>query len=520
MSGLSSQAFDDAVDTVGVRGDRANGPSLAPYFGWSPTWYLTKESSGNGLTYPGKHFWSGVIKIPKDSIQAGDTLAYKYIIGYDWGRNEGDPNNIVAVPVSNKDTTIYFTYYNREKPVVKELTDTLDLTFIANMTTATQRGFTLNDTLKVVIGYFGTGRPLSGEIAETTVTMLKQGSTQNYAANVQLLGSVSELMDYQYYMRPGISSTLEREYYFNFGYTGDVSAEQERRQMMITAKTLTITDDVVSVTDARRQPYFANPDTLDREVSVLWQVNLKPAYYQVIGGETLNDVQGTTAITPALKDSIGVWGAQINGPATGDWQTWGSTLFTDTSRIMYDDGTHGDKVAGDSVWSRTIVYPAGMATTKGKVFKFGIKGGDNETGFGLNHLANIDDTNPTFEILAYWGSINPTFYDYWDFNTNTPKVGTGVEIVDGIPQAYAMSQNYPNPFNPSTSIDFSLPEASKVSLKVFNILGQEVAEIATGVLQAGTHRANFDASHLSTGIYFYRLTAGNFASMKRMVLVK
>jgi len=88
------------------------------------------------------------------------------------------------------------------------------------------------------------------------------------------------------------------------------------------------------------------------------------------------------------------------------------------------------------------------------------------------------------------------------------------------PQTYALSQNYPNPFNPSTKIDFTLPASSQVELKVFNVLGQEVASLVSGTLTAGSHTVTFDASKLASGIYMYRISAGSFVSTRKMVLLK
>ena len=83
-----------------------------------------------------------------------------------------------------------------------------------------------------------------------------------------------------------------------------------------------------------------------------------------------------------------------------------------------------------------------------------------------------------------------------------------------------LSQNYPNPFNPSTAISYQLSAVSQTTLKVFNILGQEVATLVNEVQQAGVHTVNFNANNLSSGIYFYQLHAGNFVETKKMVLMK
>jgi hypothetical protein len=89
-----------------------------------------------------------------------------------------------------------------------------------------------------------------------------------------------------------------------------------------------------------------------------------------------------------------------------------------------------------------------------------------------------------------------------------------------LPESFFVAQNYPNPFNPSTTIRFGLPSTAKVTAKVFNILGQEVAALFNGQLQAGEHELLFDASNLSSGIYFYQIQAGKELRIKRMMLMR
>ena len=100
---------------------------------------------------------------------------------------------------------------------------------------------------------------------------------------------------------------------------------------------------------------------------------------------------------------------------------------------------------------------------------------------------------------------------------------TGIVAVKrepGIVTVFNLAQNYPNPFNPSTKINFSLPQQSTVQLKVFNTLGQEVATLVNGSLSAGIHSVDFDGRNCASGLYFYRITAGNFTSVKKMMLLK
>ncbi len=99
-------------------------------------------------------------------------------------------------------------------------------------------------------------------------------------------------------------------------------------------------------------------------------------------------------------------------------------------------------------------------------------------------------------------------------------VATGVEQQGDIPLVYTLEQNYPNPFNPSTTIKFTLPKTSNVTLTVFNILGQKVATLFDGPMNAGVQAVQFDATMLSSGVYIYRLEAGDFRSQKKMMLLK
>ncbi|MDA3862198.1 MAG: T9SS type A sorting domain-containing protein, partial [Melioribacteraceae bacterium] len=91
---------------------------------------------------------------------------------------------------------------------------------------------------------------------------------------------------------------------------------------------------------------------------------------------------------------------------------------------------------------------------------------------------------------------------------------------DNMVNTYALSQNYPNPFNPSTVINYSIAEAGMVSLKIYNILGQEVMSLVNSNQNVGQYQVKFDASQLSTGLYIYRIQAGNFVDSKKMMLLK
>ena len=88
------------------------------------------------------------------------------------------------------------------------------------------------------------------------------------------------------------------------------------------------------------------------------------------------------------------------------------------------------------------------------------------------------------------------------------------------PTEFMLDQNYPNPFNPTTSIRYSLPTAGNVTLKVFDIIGKEVTTLVNGYQQNGQYTVTFNASNLSSGMYFYRLETGSTTQVKKMVLLK
>ena len=97
-------------------------------------------------------------------------------------------------------------------------------------------------------------------------------------------------------------------------------------------------------------------------------------------------------------------------------------------------------------------------------------------------------------------------------------VGIADEI--NLPIEYSLNQNYPNPFNPATTISYSIPKAGNVSLKIFNVLGQEVRSIVNEYQNVGTYSVSFDAASLTSGVYFYSIVTDNFVKVKKMMLVK
>ncbi|OGU77027.1 MAG: hypothetical protein A2V93_12195 [Ignavibacteria bacterium RBG_16_34_14] len=163
----------------------------------------------------------------------------------------------------------------------------------------------------------------------------------------------------------------------------------------------------------------------------------------------------------------------------------------------------------------------------------------NNQGFQVQRKSNSEYQTISF-IDGYGTTTNPQNYSFVDNNLQpghytyrlkqidfdgTFEYSNEVEVDFKVPTDFSLSQNYPNPFNPSTKISFTLPIESNVTLKIFNLLGEEVINLLNGTVNAGYHNVNFDASNLNSGIYFYQIEAqGNdgssFSEVKKMILAK
>jgi hypothetical protein len=149
----------------------------------------------------------------------------------------------------------------------------------------------------------------------------------------------------------------------------------------------------------------------------------------------------------------------------------------------------------------------------------------------LNHIVSSDQL---FSEKACWASFASSPLGLWgaieDFglflvchirvNLASPPPPVGLSDGSLLPDEYSMSQNYPNPFNPTTTINYALPEESKVVIKLYDILGADVAVLVDENKKAGYHKLNFNAAELSSGVYFYRIKAGSFIDTKKFVLLK
>jgi len=109
---------------------------------------------------------------------------------------------------------------------------------------------------------------------------------------------------------------------------------------------------------------------------------------------------------------------------------------------------------------------------------------------------------------------------YYVTEPDSAPAKVALAIENKVPTEYALGQNYPNPFNPVTEIEFSLPQATKVTLTVYNLLGQVVEVVVDSQLDAGYHAVRWNRENAASGIYFYQLTCGEFQQVRKMLLLK
>ena len=249
-----------------------------------------------------------------------------------------------------------------------------------------------------------------------------------------------------------------------------------------------------------------------------------------------------------LGDSASVAAYSIIDTLASDVTSYIDTTASDTTKYTYRIYAYNNDTVSAYSNIATITTPLPVELTSFTVntvdskvlIAWATATEINNAGFSIERSADNKKFSAVTFIKGQGTSTEKSYYSYTDKSVLSGKYyyrlkqvdfdGTSqylksVEIDLGIPKNYSLEQNYPNPFNPSTTIRFALPMNAKVNIKLYNTLGQEVANIFNSDLSAGIHETTFNASNLSSGVYFYRLEArgtdgSNFVSTKRMLLMK
>ena len=235
-------------------------------------------------------------------------------------------------------------------------------------------------------------------------------------------------------------------------------------------------------------------------------------------------------------------GILVQAAATSRWGTAGSNGGT-ISFTANDEALNG-ALEVDSLSSITVnlkdsttLTGAINAVNKAKSDMIVIDGTSKWTATANSYITSLTTADSDTSNVKNYVDANAGVFIYYAPSANSwlggrtytltsggylaPSVVTAVhERQTASPAAFVLSQNYPNPFNPTTTISFSVPSKSSVSLKVFDILGREVSTIVSGELEAGSYTRQWNASAFASGVYFYRLQAGAFSETKKMFLLK
>ncbi|MCB0265176.1 MAG: T9SS type A sorting domain-containing protein [Calditrichaeota bacterium] len=294
---------------------------------------------------------------------------------------------------------------------------------------------------------------------------------------------------------------------------------------------------------------FSNPHNLAFESQVVienfekMKLDTLPLFDDGLHGDSLaNDgLYGNYLSTHQMEESFRL-GVQVNNTALGD-----TFYFHDLAAFSTKGPLTVDhyKFFG----SDTIPNPGDILNLQVFMKNNGINAPVNDLQIGLNNIDTCVLFNPTIrrEITNIQpGEVNThgaipirietdcssprvvsievkIFKNQYLFWVDTLYIDTmvGLEPADGqIPDEYKLSQNYPNPFNPGTTIEFALPYSGWVTLKIYNALGQEVAVLVAENMVAGTYKYDWNASGLSSGVYFYRLETGEFSATKKLLFLQ
>ena len=208
-------------------------------------------------------------------------------------------------------------------------------------------------------------------------------------------------------------------------------------------------------------------------------------------------IDGPASLLPGQTETytVTVTGGPLVAAGTNIAASAGSLTPGAGLRLASSELTHQEPhtvAAGKVVFTFTYTAPA----TEGAV-----------TLYANGNSVNLDGTNSN---------------DQWNFAQNkSVNVSSATDIEsEKYNLSYDLKQNYPNPFNPTTTIFYQIPQAGNVSLKVYNITGTEVASLVNGYKQSGSYSVEFDASTLTSGVYFYKISVNNFSEIKKMVLLR
>ncbi len=235
-----------------------------------------------------------------------------------------------------------------------------------------------------------------------------------------------------------------------------------------------------------------------------------------------------------------------NPPITGSViqynENYGATIIDASETELILKFINVDGVLIDSIKLVELPLPVELVSFNGEyvdnsiILNWKTETELNNYGFELERYINSFEWEKIAFVTGNGNSSSPKFYSYTDTDITNSSVyhyrlkqidtdgsftySDEILITVAIPKYFFLSQNYPNPFNPITKITFSLPEDSRVKIMIYNLLGEQVAELVNSEFISGSHTISFDANKFTSGIFLYRMEARNFVATKKMTLLK
>jgi hypothetical protein len=296
----------------------------------------------------------------------------------------------------------------------------------------------------------------------------------------------------------------------------------------------TSTTTIVIVTNVDRPPVFTS---FLKDTTITENQTLNFTYIATdpdLGDTITYSLQGTPPVGVSIDSKTGAftWTPsydQANSYSIVVGASDGTLTASDTTKITvlnenrkpsFTSSMNDTTIQSNNVDTLKFQYAA--TDPDGQALTFGLINPPSGATISSSGLLTFVVPKDTAQDLNY--NINVFVTDGMD-TVSTSAVVTvekfvGILDEGGLPNDFSLAQNYPNPFNPTTNIKFSFPHESKVILKIYNSIGQEVATLINDILPAGNYRYEFNASKLPSGFYIYSINAGNFVSTKKMLLLK
>ena len=337
------------------------------------------------------------------------------------------------------------------------------------------------------------------------------------SGNVYVTGSSVGLSTSNDYLTIKYDSTGEEQWIARYNGTGNgydyarAMAVDDSGNVYVTGRSADTTNSAdcttIKYNTHGEEQWVARYDDIETNRYIGWAIVVDNNGYIYVTGEGYNSSTEEDCIT-IKYDMNGdtVWVRRYNG--TDNTEDYGRAVAVDNYGNVYVTGeSRGYNSSYDYV---TIKYnPDGLQDW---IMRY--NGPANYIDKSVSIA--VDDAGNVFVTGTSEGVV--TGNDYATIKYSQP---TGIELPNNqFTQRFTLSQNYPNPFNPVTTIEFQIPQTGLVLLKIYDILGQEIAILIDQPLAAGWHQVKWDASNVPSGVYFYHLTAGDFRAVRKMLLIR